>query len=100
MQFCCEALEYAVSREEINYDEIRGSFWFYFKRYGKSRSYGLHCASYCPYCGAKLHEDLVDELEEILENEYGIMLCNVDLNDPNTLPEEFRSDEWWKKRGL
>ena len=97
MQFCCEALEYAVSREEINYDEIRGSFWFYFKRYGKSRSYGLHCASYCPYCGAKLHEDLLEEYCDALEDVLGKEYCDITEDE---IPEEFKSDEWWKKRGL
>jgi len=54
---------------------------------------------YCPWCGKKLPERLGDKYFEILKKEYNI-------GDPfgkeqaTLVPEEFKSDEWWKKRGL
>ena len=42
-------------------------------------------------------------MEEILEKEYGITAAQWDApgwDDDVDLPEEFRTDEWWKKRGL
>ena len=54
---------------------------------------------YCPWCGTKLPKDLLDEYFDILEKEYSI-------DDPRRaeeagiLLEEFKSDEWWKKRNL
>jgi hypothetical protein len=54
---------------------------------------------YCPFGEFKLPKNLRDEWFEILEKEY-------DLDDLRSteqsilIPEEFKSDEWWKKRGL
>lgn len=97
MDCCCESLETSVERGEITYCPIRGCFWFYFKRDGTSDEFGQYRLGFCPFCGSKLPKDRIDEIEDILENEYGIMLCNV---SPKTLPPEFQTDEWWKKRGL
>jgi hypothetical protein len=47
---------------------------------------------YCPFCGKKLPKDLIDEHFDAIRDETGKPL------DP--IPEEFNSDEWWKKRGL
>lgn len=58
-----------------------------------------YTVDFCPYCGAKVPKDLVDEYFEILEKEY-------DITDPyetkqkKRIPAEFMSDEWWKKREL
>ena len=53
---------------------------------------------YCPWCSEKLPTTLYSEWLKILEKEYG-------LNDPDNkeqkllIPDEFKTDEWWKKRG-
>ena len=54
---------------------------------------------YCPFCGAKLPIRL-DPDDCILE-EYGEDYLRYN-NDPKykAPPEEFKTDEWWKKRGL
>jgi hypothetical protein len=54
---------------------------------------------YCPWCGTKLPEDLRDEFYDILENEYK-MDASGDLEENPNIPEEFKTDEWWKKRKL
>jgi hypothetical protein len=65
------------------------------------RSYGLVIGGnlddqfilvYCPFCGKKLPKDLVDEHFDAVRDNTGKPL------DP--LPEEFKTDEWWRKRGL
>lgn len=54
---------------------------------------------HCPFCGTKLPSSLAQKRLEILEEEYGI-------DDPyypeqkKRIPQEFLTDEWWKKRGL
>ena len=54
---------------------------------------------HCPWCGSKLPYCLDNKYEEILKKEYGI-------DDPynrkqkKLIPEEFKSDKWWKKRNL
>ena len=42
-------------------------------------------------------------MEEVLEEEYGITEKDWNApgwNDNTHLPEEFKTDEWWKKRNL
>jgi hypothetical protein len=54
---------------------------------------------YCPWCNKQLPKDLRDEWFEVLETEYH-------LDDPwsheqeKLVPQEFKTDEWWIKRGL
>ena len=54
---------------------------------------------YCPWCGKKLPINLSDKWFEILKKEHGI---DYPFDDPDrkNIPEEFKSDEWWKKRNL
>ena len=95
---CCEAMARLLDRGELYYDAVFGYIGFYVKSawnepgvyYGKS-------ADYCPFCGAKLHKDLTFEYYDELEKAVGKEYCDI---KPEELPEEFKSDEWWKKRGL
>jgi hypothetical protein len=65
----------------------------------KNDVWPCYTVSFCPNCGSQLPNDLVEERMNILENEYGI----DDPYDPKQkklIPQEFKTDEWWKKRGL
>ena len=54
---------------------------------------------HCPWCGAKLPYCLDEKYYEVLEKEYGINNpCNE--KQEKLIPEEFKSDTWWKKRNL
>jgi hypothetical protein len=58
---------------------------------------------HCPWCGNKLPKKLSHKMEEVLEEEYGITEKDWNApgwNDNTHLPEEFKTDEWWKKRNL
>ena len=96
--FCCDSLETSVERKEIVYIPIRGSFWFYFK-HDYEDSYGLYHLGYCPWCGQKLPDDRLkgDVYYDLLERIVGKEYCDI-MEDE--IPEEFKTDEWWKKRGL
>jgi hypothetical protein len=61
------------------------------KKYG-----GFEAMDYCPFCGAKFTERLDEELTNILRSEYGL----DSWKDYKRAPQEFHTDEWWKKRGL
>jgi hypothetical protein len=52
--------------------------------------------NYCCSCGAKFPERLDQKLTEILQKEYEL----ESWKDYKQAPEEFQTDEWWKKRGL
>ena len=54
--------------------------------------------NFCPFCGTKFLKELSDEWYEILAKEYGIESPSYD--DRDKVPQEFWTDEWWKKRGL
>lgn len=95
MEYCCEDMMYAV---EGGYFPGWPSVVLYTS---KIRSYGIVIndnpdnqifLTYCPFCGKKLPEDLADEYFDAIRDSTGKSL------DP--LPEEFETDEWWKKRGL
>jgi hypothetical protein len=56
---------------------------------------------YCPWCDSKLPVSLRDQYFEILEKEHGIDAWDInDIGTNTQIPSEFKSDEWWKKRGL
>jgi len=55
--------------------------------------------SFCPACGTNLPSDLIEEWMEILKNEYNID-DPFDKKQKKLIPKEFKTDEWWKKRGL
>jgi hypothetical protein len=93
--YCCDDFGYAVEGGRFAGEP---PVILYSPRH---RSYGLVIGSnpedqfileYCPFCGRKLPKDLSDEYFDAIRDENGMPL------DP--IPEEFRTDEWWKKRGL
>lgn len=51
--------------------------------------------SYCPWCGKKLLDSLRANYFDIIFDE-----LKLDGDEDIRLPVEFKSDEWWKKRGL
>ena len=58
--------------------------------------------AYCPYCGMKLpnllcNENGDDPYSDALEEALGKDYCDITEDE---IPEEFKTDEWWKKRGL
>ena len=53
---------------------------------------------YCPWCGIKLPKELGQEWVDILAKELDIH--DLDAEIFAALPKEFRSEEWWQKRGL
>ena len=55
---------------------------------------------YCPWCGVKVPKNLRHEFFDTLEQEYNIETTAFDYMDRTDIPEEFKTDEWWKKRGL
>lgn len=54
---------------------------------------------YCPWCAQKLPESLRYKYYNILESEYGIVI-RLGMEKSKGFPKEFKSDEWWKNRGL
>lgn len=53
--------------------------------------------NYCPWCGSRLPSSLRDIFFDTLEKECNL---NLDILHLYQAPDEFQSDQWWKKRKL
>ena len=91
---CCLTMDAGLSKE--------GAILYYDPQY---REYGIDLGirggfliDYCMFCGKKLPTSVRDEWFDILEKEYGLESPNEE--DRKRVPQEFWTDEWWKKRGL
>jgi len=105
LKHCCIYMDYALSgRNGYLVEYIPETRSYSLRFYRGDEFTGLEKELwYCPWCGKKLPEKLSHKMEEILEQEYGITAKDWDApgwDDNIHLPEEFRTDEWWKKRGL
>ena len=111
--FCCERMARDVRSFEGRKLNCYGrplARIFYQRRY---RSYGLldypgdwhdvtsRSIDYCPFCGKKLPKKLDDDdMDPYLMKEYGWTEEDCWGYPRRELPPEFKTDEWWKKRGL
>jgi hypothetical protein len=95
--FCCFAFNNCASREgEGSIIYLPQTRSFLLRSGGGSCSDGRYFdMTYCPFCGNMLPADLTDILTRIVYDKLKLR----DFDDPN-LPAEFRSDAWWKSRGL
>jgi len=98
MKHCCDNMTWYASHKNdiIQYEPFDRSYRFLVPNgiHGDRQSF-----QYCPWCATKLPEELGEEWGEALEKELGIEDPFIDPGYEN-LPEEFRTDAWWKKRGL
>ena len=101
-KFCCNDMEYYITTNEqdsISYNTIT-------RKYSVPFISGLyHEIWYCPWCGYKLPKSLSKEWELTLLNEEGIAQkilddYGIESYAEKLIPPEFKTDEWWKKRGL
>ena len=95
IKHCCELMSKFLLDPRI---EI-----YYFKKF---RGYYLGTTSgayqtifYCPFCSTKLPPNLMDKYYNIIEKEYKIDDPH-DTEQEKLVPEEFKTDQWWKKRNL
>ena len=96
MKHCCSEMRFFIEENKLNigYDARFREYYIFFKpKCGASKQ----TVSYCPWCGQKLPESLRDEWFDIMRNEYKL---DDPCDDKRRIPREFRSDKWWKKRGL
>ncbi len=93
---CCEKMNLILDEGQVS-----------FRYYPIYRAYGIshmgckgvcQLIEYCPWCGIQLPTDLHDTYASVLEEEYSIDAW--DWEQEKLIPREFKSDKWWKIRGL
>lgn len=96
MNHCCDLMTEFVndSRIPIYYNPVLREYYMPFNKVKLSQ-----LLFYCPWCGIKLPKVLNEEYFKIFYDELHLERAKNLLETP-CLPEEFKSDEWWKKRGL
>src|SRR4030095_4774843 len=100
---CCDLMDLFLNdiRVPILYLPVSREYSLLMLEDGKKRGRmnAVPRIDHCPWCSKNLPESLRDKWFEVLEREYN-------LDDPHRkeqeklIPEEFKTDEWWKKRGL
>lgn len=84
-QFCCEAFK--------NMER-------YYSSYTREHFFADDTIlNFCPSCGSRVEKSLEDEWKSILMEEYNIEEDHCSVWNP-MVPEEFKSDAWWRNRGL
>lgn len=91
LSHCCEQMNFHIHEKEkiIYYDSV-------LKEYAiRVTKNAIQCISFCPWCGSRLPDDLRDKWFNEME------VLGIDPHrEARKIPKEFKTDEWWKKRGL
>lgn len=96
-EHCCEQMNFFLNEHKVAI-EYRPPFREYNILLRESNT--VQGIDYCPWCGAKLPKELRNEYFDALRNEYELDIPILGRFDNPALPDELKSDEWWKKRGL
>ena len=91
--FCCDHMKYVLEEYKIiEFDMVARCFSVDLLVGMRKKLW------FCPWCGTKFSKDLGNEWMKVLREEYNIK--DPIFDDADKVPPEFRTDEWWKKRGL
>lgn len=91
---CCSTMDYILKEDKVlvKYDPVFREYYIKLRH-----DTAKQCMFYCPWCAQKLPHSLRDSWFDILQCDYKLQSPREDLRK---IPKEFRTDEWWKKRGL
>jgi len=102
MKHCCERMtqqvEYKCPQHADPFDCYRVLICYIAEwdeygiiEHGESGNHVYIKIEFCPFCGVKLPESKSDLWFDKLE------AMGVDPQDPDGIPKEFRTDEWYRK---
>jgi hypothetical protein len=104
-RFCCDGLEAIIKNPQCSLEyepHIREYILTvpeYLRVKNNNATYPTFVISHCPRCGSKFPESLFDEWHDIMETEFGLSGL-IGPAEAHLIPEEYKTDEWWKRRGL
>lgn len=92
----CKEMQLLLSNPErpIKYDPVFREYYIEIQS-----SFNVITMAYCPWCGKSLPKILRREFFDTLD-ELGIETDIGEYTKDERIPAEFRTDEWWIKRGL
>ena len=102
MKYCCDDLKYHLNNKcDVHDNEFDccDHLLYYSPVYDE---YGIIIhdggssymqINFCPFCGHMFPTSKREAYFDILEN-------GLKINSEDEIPEEFKTDEWWRKRGL
>lgn len=96
---CCKQMQYFLEEDKVAIGYSKRFRLYYIRLKGSD---GVQTIHHCPWCGIKLPEILDDMYDEELSKALNIDKddINIDTYDDPKIPSEFKTDEWWKKRGI
>jgi len=89
---CCLTMDAGIDGDN------RILFYTPYLREYQIQSEGFLVLDYCPFCGKREPQSLRKKWLEILSADYG--LVDPLGKDKSKVPQDFLTDEWWKKREL
>jgi len=91
---CCAEMTRHLDAQEISivYNDRHREYGI-LTTWQLNRSGAKQNIGFCPWCGTKLPQGLSDTWFDLLGD------MGLEPEDPG-VPEEMRSDAWWRKRGL
>jgi hypothetical protein len=105
MKYCCEKMEYQTVPYNERFIAPQDRVVIYHE---ESRDYGIKLdreyigyqvsIEYCPWCGSKLPDSLNLEWCEAVKQDLGIE--DVDAEEWAKLPEKYKTEQWWREKGL
>jgi hypothetical protein len=94
-KYCCKKMKaYTTEKNSlVDYDSYTRRYSFFVDSPNGTHEF----MEYCPWCGTQLPAVLADTWCDILKKDF-----NIDdlFREWDRVPTEFKTDEWWKKRGL
>jgi len=97
--YCCFDMDSMLDKSE-GQPIYKIGYYPHMREYFLESIEGYICSiEFCPWCGSQLPKSLCDEWFDTLENEYGLDLPDIPEQNKK-ITAEFKTDDWWKKRGL
>lgn len=105
--FCCDEIYNVLLGENDGNCELHFGYDPVLRRYfiDVRSEYGgaVQLIRHCPWCGKCFPRSLLNEFVEELKKKLNIKTNDIgfgELRERKDIPQEFKSDEWWKKRGF
>ncbi len=103
-KFCCILIESLIEDPDctLHYNPYLREYYLQIPNnfLRKSEVYPKFRIKFCPRCGTQLPKPLIHEWQSVVEKIFHIGVNSITKNQLKKLPKEFKTEQWWRKRGL